>query len=84
MIVRLDLAAKTATLIRADDQPGGLLTRAQGNAQPLPDGGLFVGWGAIPYLTEFSPSGTVQWNARLPAGVRSYRAYLLPWQRASS
>lgn len=77
--VRLDLATKVATLVSADDQPERLLTRAQGNAQQLPGGDLFVGWGAIGYISEFGPSGRLLFNARLPAGVRSYRAYLLPW-----
>jgi hypothetical protein len=44
---------------------------------------LFVGWGALPYISEFSPSGHLLFNAELPAGVSTYRAYRLPWHPAS-
>ncbi len=47
------------------------------------DGGLFVGWGALPYICEFSPSGKLLFNARLPAGVSTYRACRLPWNPPS-
>ncbi len=60
--------------------PGGL--GSQGNAQTTGNGDLFVGWGALPYISEFSPSGQLLFNAELPAGVNTYRAYLLPWQPA--
>jgi hypothetical protein len=35
---------------------------------------LFVGWGELPYISEFSPAGQPLFNARLPAGVSTYRA----------
>jgi len=35
--------------------------------------------GALPYFSEFSPSGQLLFNAELPAGVNTYRAYRLPW-----
>ncbi|HTT90864.1 MAG TPA: hypothetical protein VMF65_15025, partial [Acidimicrobiales bacterium] len=77
--VRLDLSTRVATLVRSDDQPEGEVAQLMGNAQTTAAGNLFVGWGALPYLSEFSPSGKLLFNARLPAGVESYRAYLLPW-----
>lgn len=40
---------------------------------------LFVGWGALPYFSEFSPSGQLLFNAEFPAGVTTYRAYRPPW-----
>ena len=84
VVIRLDLGRRTATLIRSDDQPAGLLSRAQGNAQTTANGDLFVGWGTLPYVSEFSPSGRLLFNATLPAHVGSYRAYRLPWHPASS
>jgi hypothetical protein len=77
--IRLDLATRVATLIRSVSQPLGLVSQAEGNAQTLPDGDLFVGWGELPYISEFSPSGRLLYNAELPAGISSYRAYRLPW-----
>jgi hypothetical protein len=77
--VRLDLATRVATLIKSDNQPEGLVAGVEGNAQTMPDGNLFVGWGALPYLSEFSPSGALLFNAQFPHGVSTYRAYRLPW-----
>ena len=50
-----------------------------GNAQVLPNGNVVVGWGALPYVTEFRPGGGVHFDARLPAGGQNYRAFRLPW-----
>ena len=75
----LDLATRVATLVRSDDQPEGKVSQLMGNAQTAPGGDLFVGWGALPFISEFSPSGKLLFNAELPAGVSTYRAYLLPW-----
>ena len=77
--VRLDFATRVATLVKSDDQPEGQVAQVMGNAQTTPGGDLFVGWGALPYISEFSPSGKLLFNAKLPAGVSTYRAYLLPW-----
>ncbi|HYB31176.1 MAG TPA: arylsulfotransferase family protein [Solirubrobacteraceae bacterium] len=81
--VKLDPRDHVATLIGSDDQPEGLLAASQGNAQTTPDGGLFVGWGALPYFSEFDPSGHLVFNAEFPTGVNTYRAYVLPWHPAS-
>jgi hypothetical protein len=80
--VKLDLAAKVATLVKSVEQPEGLVTGAEGNAQTTRNGDLFVGWGALPYISEFSLSGQLLFNAELPAGLTSYRAYRLPWHPA--
>jgi Arylsulfotransferase (ASST) len=77
--VRLNQRDHTATLLAADDQPEGLSAASQGNAQTTHDGGLFVGWGALPYFSQFSRDGQLIYNAEFPTGVNTYRAYLLPW-----
>ena len=76
---RLDLRTRTATLIASDDQPEGLSASSQGDAQPLPGGGRLVGWGAQPYVAQFDASGRLVFDAELPTGTISYRAYRLPW-----
>jgi outer membrane protein assembly factor BamB len=81
--VELDLATRVATLVKSVDQPEGLVAPAEGNAQTTRNGDLFVGWGELPYISEFSPSGRLLFNAQLPAGVSTYRAYRLPWHPAS-
>jgi hypothetical protein len=77
--VRLDLQTRVATLIMSDDQPEGEAAGAMGNAQTTRNGDLFVGWGTLPYISEFSPSGKLLFNAELPPGIATYRAYRLPW-----
>ena len=81
--VRLDLATRVATLVKSVDQPEGQVAQVMGNGQTTPGGGLFVGWGSLPYISEFSPTGKLLFNAKLPAGVSTYRAYLLPWHPGS-
>src|SRR5712691_148987 len=51
-----------------------------GNAQVLPNGNVVVGWGGLPYVTEFRRGGGIHFDARLPAGGQNYRAFRLPWE----
>ncbi|WP_189958764.1 arylsulfotransferase family protein [Streptomyces alanosinicus] len=78
--VRLDEHTHTATLVGSVDQPDYLSASSQGNAQTLPGGNTFVGWGSLPYVSEFSPSGKLLLKAQLPAGVNTYRAYRSTWK----
>jgi Arylsulfotransferase (ASST) len=77
--VRLDFHNNTATVISSDNQPDGLSASAEGNAQTTLNGDQFIGWGTLPYISEFSPSGQLEFSAEFPAGVNTYRAYRLPW-----
>jgi hypothetical protein len=77
--VQLNPWNRTATLIKSVDQPEGLIAPSQGNAQTTDQGNLVVGWGALPYFSELSPSGNLIFNAELPAGVNTYRAYQFPF-----
>jgi len=79
VVFKLDPYARTATLLDTYDQPEALTAPSQGNAQATADGNLLVGWGSLPYLSEFDRWGDLLFNAEFPAGVNSYRAYLLPW-----
>ena len=38
-----------------------------------------IGWGEAGYLSEVGPSGKLLFDAHLPSGWESYRAYALPW-----
>jgi hypothetical protein len=82
--VRLNYRARTATLVASDNQPEGLSAASQGDAQTIPGGDKVVGWGALPYFSEFSPAGTLLFNAEFPAGVNTYRAYRFPWPAGSA
>jgi hypothetical protein len=81
--VQLDLATKMATLVKSVKQPEGYLATEEGNAQTTRNGDLFVGWGAVPYISEFSPTGQLLFNAQLPGIDITYRAYRLPWHPAT-
>jgi hypothetical protein len=69
--VQLNTRAGTATLVKSDAQPAGLVAASQGNAQTTRSQDLFVGWGALPYFSQFSRSGTLLLNAEFPAGVNA-------------
>jgi hypothetical protein len=79
LVLRLDLSTKRAALSRQYVHPLGLLAPHQGNVQRLPDGHVFVGFGGLPYFTEFAEDGKVIFDAHFPASGDSYRAYRFPW-----
>src|SRR5690606_5165496 len=50
------------------------------NAQPLPNDGMFIGWGSAPQMTEFDKDGNITFDAVFPdSAISSYRAYKAPW-----
>jgi arylsulfotransferase ASST len=78
--VRIDVPRHTATLVREQTHPGKtLVAGSQGNVQALSDGSWMVGWGEVPYVSEFGAGGSLLFDAHLPAPYESYRAYRLPW-----
>jgi hypothetical protein len=77
--VQLNFRTRTATLVRTENQPENLSAPSQGNAQTLPGGDRVVGWGSLPYVSEFTRSGKLLFNLQFPAGVNTYRAYRFPW-----
>jgi hypothetical protein len=77
----LRLRGKRATLVRADvHRPERVLSHFMGNAQLLGNGHMFVGWGGSPYVTEFDAAGAIMFDAHLPHGGESYRAFRFPWR----
>jgi hypothetical protein len=60
-------------------RPERVLSHFLGNTQLLANGNVFVGWGGAPYVTEFTRSGDIAFDARLPRGGESYRAFRFPW-----
>jgi hypothetical protein len=77
--LRLDWKRRAASIIDRHVHTPALLSGSQGDSDTLPDGDTFIGWGEQPYITEFSPSGEVVFDARFPAPGQSYRAYRVPW-----
>lgn len=79
LVIELDRHGRRAKLVRHYTHPKRLLAPFMGNAQLLPNGDIVVGWGGLPYVTEFRRDGSLRFDARLPAGGQNYRAFRLPW-----
>jgi hypothetical protein len=80
LLLSLDRKRKRASLVRAyKHRPEPVLSHFLGNTQLLSTGGVFVGWGGSPYVTEFARAGAIVFDARLPHGGQSYRAFRFPW-----
>jgi hypothetical protein len=75
----LRLGRHKVTLVHRFTHHPSVLASSEGNVQTLPNGNLFVGWGADPDFSEITPDGRQIFNGHFPKGVNSYRAYRLPW-----
>jgi hypothetical protein len=78
-LVLLHMRTMTATLARTYTHKPALLSVSQGSVQKLPDGNVFIGWGADPQFSEYTPGGRQIFNASFVLGVNTYRAYRFPW-----
>jgi hypothetical protein len=79
ILLRLDEGEMRATLLREYTSPEKIVATSQGNAQLLPNGNVFVGWGSAPFVSEFSSDGGLLLNAGFPPECESYRAFRFPW-----
>ncbi|WP_433331308.1 arylsulfotransferase family protein [Spirillospora sp. CA-294931] len=77
--VRIDPERRTTEFVRQDVHDARPSVENEGGAQALPGGGTFVSWGSSSRISEFSRSGRLVWDATLPAGWSSYRAYRAEW-----
>jgi Arylsulfotransferase (ASST) len=82
IVLTVDEQRKTARLQREYRHPLALASSSKGSVQLLPNGNVFVGWGAEPFVSEFSPSGELLFDARLGASYIFYRAFRSPWTAA--
>ena len=77
--LRIDPQERTATLLQSIEHPDGLSVPSQGSSERLPNGNLFVGWGRLGRFSEFGADERLLFDATLPPGYDSYRAYRFPW-----
>jgi outer membrane protein assembly factor BamB len=82
LVLAIDEPGRKASLLREYRHPTPLLATSQGSVQILPNGNVFVGWGAEPYVSEFSASGELLFDAQLGDKYLSYRAFRMPWTGA--
>ena len=47
--------------------------------QVLADGRVLVGWGNLPYFSEFAADGTLLLDGQFPVGDQSYRVFAADW-----
>jgi Arylsulfotransferase (ASST) len=80
LILDIDYDRMLVTLRTQFIHPGTpVLTKAMGNAQLLPGGGMFVGWGTTPYFSEFSSDGKLILDGQLTKGSPTYRSFIGEW-----
>lgn len=78
-LIRLSTSTMKATLYRRYTHSPALLSVSQGSVQKLPDGNLFIGWGADPQFSEYTAGGRQVFDGSFVLGVNTYRAYRFPW-----
>jgi len=88
LVLRLGKEGKrrTATLVKRFEHPTGVIAQSQGNAEPLDNGGFFVGWGQVNRMTEFNAAGDIVFDATHSGDsnpqfgvISSYRIYKDDW-----
>ena len=81
LILNVDYDRMLVTLRKDFTHPGQLvLAKAMGNAQMLPGGGMFVGWGTNPYFSEFDADGRLLLDGVLLKGDPTYRSFIGDWE----
>jgi hypothetical protein len=79
LILRLDHAAKTATMVR-EYKSEGRISGTQANVQRHANGNVTIGWGQQPFVSEFDETGNLLFEARFSGTQISYRALRQRWR----
>lgn len=79
-VIKLDGAARTATLDDDVVHDKAILSVSQGNARRLENGNYFIGWGNREYFSEYAPDGQQVFDGKVPTvAYQSYRAFKDDW-----
>jgi hypothetical protein len=76
---KLDQASHTARVVSQYSHGATFHSEYMGNTQVLPNGNVVVGWGQVPFVSEYTASGKLIFDAAFPSPDMSYRAYVQPW-----
>jgi hypothetical protein len=79
LVLKLDQKTHTATFAGEYSHGSNFDSDYMGSLEPLANGNELVGWGSSPFITEYSASGDMLLDARLPGSDITYRAQLEPW-----
>ena len=81
--IHVDTTTYQATLTYQYNMPESFISSSQGSLQPLSNGNVLVGWGSLPYFTEFDRTGNVLQHTHFGLAnndfLQNYRAYKYPW-----
>jgi hypothetical protein len=81
LVLRVSRHPHKATVVQNYHRQADTSAQSEGSLQTLPgNGGAFVGWGAEPFFSQFSPRGRLLFDANLPVDDGSYRVYRYPWK----
>lgn len=86
-LIVLNNETMTVKVLKKYYNPEGSFSFAQGNMQMLSNGNTFAGWGTVPQITEFSPTGDVLFHAHIGRinktephdNTQNYRSFKAPW-----
>jgi hypothetical protein len=79
--LQVDLKKHTAAVVASFRHPAGpVVSTSQGNANELPGGNVFIGWGISPWFSEYTTDGRLVFAAHFKsAWSQSYRAFKADW-----
>lgn len=79
LILKLNFRTHRASVVHAYFHRPQLYVPSQGNVEELAGGRIFIGWGQLPYYSEYARSGELLYDVKMPGDNESYRAFLEPW-----
>jgi hypothetical protein len=78
LVLRPNLTAHTVSLLAAYPHRPPRVSAFLGSMQRLPNGNALVGWGSVPFFSEYSSTGKLLLDAAWPGKDQSYRAISTP------
>jgi hypothetical protein len=73
LVLKLNFQNHTASVVDAFTHTPAIDAAFTGSTQLLPNGNGLVGWGSVPYFSEYSASGKLLLDAKWPGNDLSYR-----------
>jgi hypothetical protein len=74
VVLKLDQASRTATLVAQYSRGPSSDAAYMGDTELLANGNVFVGWGELPYFSEYSKTGKLLLDGVFPEPDLTYRA----------
>ncbi|RLL97782.1 hypothetical protein CFD26_105312 [Aspergillus turcosus] len=80
MIMAVDTSTKVCTMLKEYHLPQYGVSTSQGSVQLLKDSNVFIGWGAQPFVSEYTEDGDCVMVGQfgLNGSAMSYRAFKIP------